>query len=105
MRSSTRGKNLTIVAGGTSSEIIDVGAKLFIQVKVGYVSILRKEYDFCDVIDAVNLTCPLEKGYRKITKQVEIPGAIPKGTYTVTADAYTEGHGKEITCLEGSIAF
>jgi hypothetical protein len=53
----------------------------------------------------VNLSCPLEKGYRELVQQVELPSEIPEGKYTVTADAYTENHEREITCLKGEITF
>lgn len=53
----------------------------------------------------MDLECPLEKGYRKLVKEVAIPGAIPPGKYAVTADAYTDGHAEQITCMEGSIVF
>lgn len=52
----------------------------------------------------MNLTCPVE-GANKILTEVEIPGVIPGGTYIVTAEAYTAGGEKEITCLKGSIVF
>jgi len=99
------GENLTIHAAGTSSQTIEEGAKIFLQVKLGYITLLRQEMDFCDAIDNVDLECPLEKGYRTISKEVAIPGAIPKGTYSVSADAYTGGVKKEITCLKGEITF
>jgi len=99
------GQNLTIIAAGTSSQTIQSEAKLFVQVKLGYVTILRKEYDFCDAIDAVDLSCPLEKGQHKISKVVQIPAAVPPGTYSVSANAWTKDHEGEMTCLQGGITF
>jgi hypothetical protein len=90
-------------AAGASSQTVDFGAKLFVQVRMGPMTILRKEYTFDEAIDAVNLSCPL-KEYRKIT-EVEIPSGIPSGGYSVVVEAYTQGHEREITFLEGSIVF
>jgi len=98
------GMNLTITAGGTVSKEIDTG-KVHVKVVWNYVALINRELDLCESVKEVNLTCPLKTRFLNITKEVEIPKAVPPGKYVVTADVYMNDPKEEITCLEGIMTF
>jgi len=100
----TPGSNLTIVASGTFSQDVEAGAKVFLQVKYGLISLIKQEADLCDQISNVDLTCPLKKGPMELTKSIAIPKQVPKGMYTVLADVYTN-EGDKVTCLQSTVRF
>ena len=98
------GENLTVTAKGILSEAVKDGATVHLLVKYGVIPIVRQTLDLCDTVKNVNLTCPIEKGETKLTKDVAIPKQIPPGKYTVTADVFTEDE-RQITCLSASVEF
>jgi len=98
------GETLSIVANGTFSKDVEAGAKVFLQVKYGLITLIKQEADLCDQIGNVDLTCPLKKGPMSLTKDVEIPKQVPKGKYTVMADVYTVDKEK-VTCMESTVIF
>ena len=100
----TPGCNLTIEAAGTFFEDVTAGAKVFLQVKYGLITLIKQEADLCDQIGNVDLSCPLKKGPMNFTKSVNIPAQVPKGKYTVIADVYTRD-GEKVTCLESVVFF
>jgi hypothetical protein len=100
----TPGCNLTIEAAGTFSKNVEAGAKVFLQVKYGLITLIKQEADLCDQIGNVDLSCPLEKGPMSFTKSVNIPAQVPAGKYTVMADVYTVD-GEKVTCLESVVFF
>jgi hypothetical protein len=100
----TPGANLSITASGTFSKDVEAGAKVFIQVKYGLITLIKQEADLCDQIGNIDLSCPLKKGPMEFTKSVQIPAQVPKGTYSVTADVYTVDEEK-VTCLESTVYF
>jgi hypothetical protein len=71
------GKTLSIVANGTLSQQVEEGAKVNLQVKYGLIRLIHQETDLCDQVKNVDLECPLEKGDRDITKDVDIPKQVP----------------------------
>jgi hypothetical protein len=100
----TPGCNLTIEAAGTFSKYVGAGAKVFLQVKYGLITLIKQEADLCDQIGNVDLSCPLKKGPMSFTKSVNIPAQVPTGKYTVIADVYTVDEEK-VTCLESVVFF
>jgi len=98
------GQNLTINAAGTFTKDVEAGAKIFLQVKYGLITLIKQEADLCDSISNVDLTCPLKKGPMELTKQVTIPAQVPPGKYTLMADVYTVDK-EEVTCLEAIVVF
>jgi len=100
----TAGSTLSIIANGTLSEDIDEGAKVLVQVKYGLIRLINQEADLCEQIGNVDLECPLKEGEMALTKDVKIPKEVPKGKYTVMAEAYTKDK-KKITCLEAVVYF
>lgn len=100
----TRGANLTISAAGTLSKDIVEGAYVIVDVRYGYVRLLKQTIDLCEEIENVDMECPLEAGYQKLTKQIELPNEIPPGKYFVEARAY-DIEDELITCLKASVEF
>jgi hypothetical protein len=84
---------------------VDTGTKVFLTIQYNSVPILKQEFDLCNLLPSVNLSCPLKNGPFSITKEVEITNLVPQGKYVVTADVYTEGHKEVITCMEGTAVF
>ncbi|KAI9821255.1 MAG: Phosphatidylglycerol/phosphatidylinositol transfer protein [Pycnora praestabilis] len=101
-----RGKTLKVEAAGTFSQDIEEGAYINLQVKYGLIRLINQEADLCEQIKNVDLECPIKKGLTNITKEIELPKEIPKGKYTVLADAYTaKPESKKITCLTTTVEF
>jgi len=99
------GQNLLINATGEVIETIEDGAYIHVIVKVGkYIKLLEKNFDFCEQIANVNLSCPLEPGPVHVTKDVDLPSQIPPGKFFVTALLYTVDDDP-ITCLEAEVDF
>ncbi|TVY29477.1 Phosphatidylglycerol/phosphatidylinositol transfer protein [Lachnellula hyalina] len=99
-----KGNTLTIEAVGTLKEKVEEGAYVILQVKYGLIRLVSTKADLCEQVSNVDMECPIEKGKAVITKDVELPGEIPPGKYTVFADAYT-ADGKKIVCLEATVQF
>ncbi|RMZ81464.1 hypothetical protein DV738_g2258, partial [Chaetothyriales sp. CBS 135597] len=97
------GEKLTIRASGTLAEDIEPGAKVFLQVKYGLITLIKQEADLCDNIGRIDLSCPLKKGPLVLTREVDIPKQVPPGKYTVHADVNTVDE-EEVTCLESTPA-
>ncbi|KAJ5087647.1 Phosphatidylglycerol/phosphatidylinositol transfer protein [Penicillium angulare] len=95
------GKTLTITASGTFNQRIEKGAYVNLEVKYGLISLVKQTVDLCEQLGNVDLECPLEKGPMVLTKDVDLPGFIPKGTFTVFADVYTNAD-EQVTCLEAN---
>ncbi|RMD42890.1 hypothetical protein DV735_g2244, partial [Chaetothyriales sp. CBS 134920] len=95
------GEKLTISAHGTLAKDIEPGAKVFLQVKYGLITLIKQEADLCDNIGRIDLSCPLKKGPLVLTREVDIPKQVPPGKYTVHADVNTVDE-EEVTCLEST---
>ena len=80
----TAGSNLSITAAGTFAKDVEAGAKVFLQVKFGLITLIKQEADLCDQIGNVDLSCPLKKGPMSFTKTV---------------------YKEEVTCLESTVFF
>ena len=86
---------------------MEAGAKIFLQVKFGLITLIKTEADLCDELSNLDLSCPLKKGPMNLTKTVTLPSQVPRGKYTIMADVYTDPSVKreEITCLEAVTMF
>jgi len=98
------GTVLSIEAKGSFTEDIEEGAYVLLTVKYGLITLIKQQEDLCSQMENVDKECPLEKGDVTITKEVELPSAIPPGKYTVLADVFTFDD-RRITCLEATVAF
>ncbi|KAI8339721.1 ML domain-containing protein [Chlamydoabsidia padenii] len=99
-----KGKNLHIDFKGSLKETVEDGAYINIVVKYGLVQLLKKSFDLCEEIQKIDKACPLKKGPIEISRDVELPKAIPGGKYTVEAHVYTV-NDDPITCLHGETSF
>ncbi|ODQ64898.1 hypothetical protein NADFUDRAFT_83053 [Nadsonia fulvescens var. elongata DSM 6958] len=99
-----RGENLTINAVGFLAKEIKEGAYVDVEVKFGYIRLLRQQFDLCEQVENIDMKCPLEPGPLSINKTVELPSQIPPGKYNVVARAYTVDDD-QITCLLASVEF
>jgi hypothetical protein len=98
------GKALLITASGNVKETITKGAYVKVVVKYGLIQLLATTADLCEQLGNVDLSCPLEPGKTTITKSVDLPSAIPPGTYSVVADVYS-ADDEHITCLKATVNF
>lgn len=48
-----------------------------LQVKYGLIRLVNTETDLCEQVSNVDLACPIKKGTRNITKDVQLPREIP----------------------------
>jgi len=100
----TPGNTLHIEASGQVLERIEEGAYIVVLVKLGYITLIKKTFDFCEEVKQVDLECPIEKGPVKITKDVDLPKQIPPGKFVVTANLFTV-NDVLITCLSAEVNF
>lgn len=99
-----RGENLTFTATGLLRQDIVDGAYVEIDVKFGFIRLIKKTYDLCDQVQNIDLECPIRRGKQEITETVEIPADVPPGRYIVNARAYTKDD-ELITCLTVDMTF
>ncbi|SPO05847.1 probable phosphatidylglycerol / phosphatidylinositol transfer protein [Cephalotrichum gorgonifer] len=98
------GEELLITAVGKTSQDIEEGAYVLLQVKYGLIRLISTTADLCEQITNVDLECPIKKGDLSITKAVALPAEIPPGKYTVSADVYS-ANDEPITCLQATVVF
>lgn len=98
------GEELVIKATGKTSQDIEEGAYVLLQVKYGLIRLISTSADLCEQITNVDLECPIKEGDLAITKAVSLPAEIPPGKYTVSADVYTKDD-EPITCLQATVVF
>lgn len=100
------GQKLHIVGTGDLTEVVDQGSFVHVQVSIGWVTLLKQDFDLCENARAVDEQCPFHKGFWNISKEVELPKLIPDGTYTVAIQAYTDKNMEaEISCMKGEVTF
>jgi len=98
------GQTLHIKATGFLKERIEAGAYVHVEVKYGYIKLVNQNIDLCENADQVNLKCPVEAGKLELSKDVDLPKAIPPGKYHVIADVYN-ADDTPITCLTADVFF
>ncbi|EGX51647.1 Phosphatidylglycerol/phosphatidylinositol transfer protein [Orbilia oligospora] len=102
------GKTLHLEASGEVKRRIEEGAIMKVEVKLGYITLIKQTLDFCSNLEKANTTvnCPIEPGPLKIVKDQDLPKEIPPGKFKVTAELYTEKEdGDLITCLHAEVTF
>ncbi|KAJ1661143.1 Phosphatidylglycerol/phosphatidylinositol transfer protein [Dispira simplex] len=117
----SKGNQLVIKGSGTVHQTIHEGSIVKITVKYGFIKLLTKQYQLCDLVKEINQTCPIQPGQLSFTKEVDIPGEIPGGIFTVYAEAFdaqsslvhhrvsdypaVATFGKRITCVNAQVTF
>ncbi|ORY78070.1 ML domain-domain-containing protein [Leucosporidium creatinivorum] len=86
------GKNLTIKASGTVSDLIAEGAYADVVVKLGLIKLLTKRFDVCEELDNANSTlqCPIKPDEYTIEETVALPAEIPRAKFQVSARVFTQ---------------
>lgn len=97
-----KGQNLTIYAEGFVEKTIVDGAYVDVDVKYGYLRLLRQEYDLCEESGNAGVECPIKEGKLVVNTSVAIPAQFPAGKYSITGRAYTK-EGSLLTCLSTTI--
>jgi len=98
------GQNLHIEVEADVKQRIEEGAQIWVEVKLGYIVLIRKTFDFCEEIKKIDLECPIEKGPLKVSKDEQLPKEIPPGLFKVTAKLYNQDE-EQVTCLHAEVDF
>lgn len=99
-----KGQNLTIFAEGIVKKTILEGAYVDVDVRYGYIRLLKQTFDLCEQTATVDIDCPIKEGKLVLETSVEIPAEVPPGKYVVVARAYTVDD-EPITCLSATVEF
>ncbi|KAK7206155.1 Phosphatidylglycerol/phosphatidylinositol transfer protein [Myxozyma melibiosi] len=99
-----KGADLFIEAEGILKDTIGEGAFVEVEVRYGFIRLVKETIDLCEQVEKADKSCPLDRGVIKFSKSVELPGEIPQGKYNVVARAYKEDY-TEITCLTAQVEF
>jgi len=99
-----KGESLYIEAEGVLSDTIYEGSFVEVEVRYGFIRLVKETIDLCEQMEKAEKSCPIEKGVIKFSKSVDLPSEIPPGKYNVIARAYTEDY-TEITCLTAQVEF
>lgn len=100
----TPGATLVVKASGNLTHTIEAGAYVVVEVKYGYIKLIHKILDLCENAGQVDLECPVKAGEMVLTKEIDLPKAIPPGKYHVMADVYTKDD-EPITCITADVIF
>ncbi|KAF7846158.1 hypothetical protein BT93_L5091 [Corymbia citriodora subsp. variegata] len=106
-RSPKKGETLHVETQGILRHPIVDGAKVQLTVKLQIGSALIPVYhQTIDVCEGEDDECPIKKGSITLTKDVELPGAIPNGKYAVNIDAKNgDDEESELLCLNTVLTF
>ncbi|KAK9370986.1 ML domain-containing protein [Lipomyces kononenkoae] len=99
-----KGAELYIEGEGYLAEQINDGSFVELEVRYGFIRLVKETIDLCEQLANADRPCPLEKGTIKFSKTVELPNEIPPGKYNVIARAYKEDY-QMIACLTASVEF
>jgi hypothetical protein len=99
-----RGQTLNISASATLKTDVEEGSYIEIDVRYGYIRLLKQTLDLCEQTKNVDLECPVKEGHQQLTKHVDLPDEIPPGKYLVIARAFTP-NDELLTCLTASVEF
>ncbi|KAK9491938.1 ML domain-containing protein [Lipomyces doorenjongii] len=99
-----KGAELYIEGEGYLAEQINEGSFVEVEVRYGFIRLVKETIDLCEQLENADRPCPLEQGTIKFSKTVELPNEIPPGKYNVVARAYKEDY-QLITCLTASVEF
>eukprot|EP01003_Olkasia_polycarbonata_P000696 NODE_1142_length_597_cov_242.981752_g1068_i0.p1 GENE.NODE_1142_length_597_cov_242.981752_g1068_i0~~NODE_1142_length_597_cov_242.981752_g1068_i0.p1 ORF type:complete len:146 (-),score=35.11 NODE_1142_length_597_cov_242.981752_g1068_i0:108-545(-) len=93
-------ENVTITAKGKLSADV-VSGTIHAIVKADGIPVLTKDFDLCDELKSINMTCPLKAGDDSTTLPFHIPGIPVHGN--INAQAYVrtnEATPREVVCVD-----
>jgi ML domain len=100
------GQNLTVYAKGIVNEDIEPGTYADVVVKLGFIRLLSKRFDVCELAEEndAELKCPKKQGEYEITHTVELPREIPPARFNVHVNGKTQAD-VDLMCLDLNIDF
>ncbi|KAI9031131.1 ML domain-containing protein [Hyaloraphidium curvatum] len=99
-----KGQPLRVVVKGRVLEPVGQGATVDVNVKLGrYITILKKQFQLCDLAGEFSETCPIGAGDKEWVKEIDLPAVIPPGRFV--ADVRMEAAGKRVACFSADFAF
>lgn len=100
------GQNLTVYAKGIVNEDIEPGTYADVVVKLGFIRLLSKRFDVCELAEEndAELKCPKKRGEYEITHTVELPREIPPARFNVHVNGKTQAD-VDLMCLDLNIDF
>ncbi|KAL4064906.1 ML domain-containing protein [Scleroderma yunnanense] len=100
------GKELTVTAVGTATDVIEDGAYADVVVKLGLVKLLSRTFDVCQEARTANtsIQCPVQKGKYTVVQSVVLPREIPRAKFTVNVRGYT-ANDDPMLCLDLKVDF
>ncbi|EIM81574.1 uncharacterized protein STEHIDRAFT_66199 [Stereum hirsutum FP-91666 SS1] len=100
------GENMTVSVQATAQEDVAEGAYANVEVKLGLIRILQKEFNLCEEARKANMTvqCPVEKGDRILEKTVKLPDFIPPGPIKINVNGYTTDD-EPLLCINLNVNF
>lgn len=72
-----KGADLFIEGEGFLAETITEGAFVEVEVRYGFIRLVKETIDLCEQLGKADKSCPLDRGVIKFAKSVELPGEIP----------------------------
>ena len=94
----TRGSVIQISGRGILTDPIIQGGEIAVVVKYGKLPVVKKRLGFCEQIQEVGLSCPLDPSEISVAHEVELPKNMLTGKYEITAEAIDE-QKKRIFCV------
>ena len=101
-----RGQFLNVTASGTLKETVDVGSKVNLAVKWGFVRVPVPAVDICQEFDAPEspFKCPVQPGDFAVDQGFLLPDNIPDGKFDVTV-RLKDHMNRQITCVKVMLSF
>ncbi|KAL7326244.1 hypothetical protein PS15p_208609 [Mucor circinelloides] len=99
-----KGEDLQIDFKGYLSEAVLDGTSMDVNVKLGYAQLIKRAYDFCDLIQKVDEKCPIPQGDLTFSKVIALPKKIPPGIFIINIKISTPDYAL-ITCLHTEVSF
>ncbi|KAI9460885.1 ML domain-containing protein [Lactarius psammicola] len=100
------GQDLTVLVKAQAQEQVQDGAYADVQVKLGLIKILQKQFDLCKEARNANTSvqCPVEKGSYVVEHTVALPKEIPQAKFNVNVQAYTIDDD-DLFCVKLEVSF
>ncbi|KAN0125165.1 ML domain containing protein [Russula decolorans] len=100
------GQNLTVTVEASALEEVEEGAYADVEVKLGLIKLLHKEFDLCQEARnaETDVQCPVEKGHYVVEQTVALPKEIPKAKFIIKARGYTVDDD-DLFCVDLKVNF
>lgn len=97
-----RGGSISVLVSGNVRKTVKAGAYAKITIKYGLIQLISTTVDLCEQLGSVGVQCPVKTGPFMISKSLDMPSAVPPGTFSVVADVYSD-NDERITCVTAVI--